>query len=87
MLDLVRAQVGIVSGAQLSSYATFLAHPEQAPLSIVLTALSTAAGVAVTPLLALWLLGTRLPVNVWGMAQSIAQIVLAPVAAGMCWSS
>ena len=74
--------MGVVSGAQLSSYATFLVHPEQAPLSIVLTALSTAAGVAATPLLALCLLGTRLPVNVWGMAQSIAQIVLAPVAAG-----
>ena len=56
----------------------------QAPLSIVLTALSTAAGVAVTPLLAFWLLGTRLPVDVSGMALSIAQIVLAPVTAGAC---
>ena len=75
-------QVGCVSGAQLSNYATFLAHPEQAPLSIVLTALSTAAGVVITPLLALALLGTRIPVDAAGMALSIAQIVLVPVAAG-----
>lgn len=71
-----------MSGAQLSSYATFLAHPEQAPLCIVLTALSTAAGVAVTPALALALLGKHIPVDALGMAASIAQIVLVPVTAG-----
>ena len=71
-----------VSGAQLASYATFLAHPEQAPLSIVLVALSTAAGVVATPLLALALLGARLPVDAASMAVSIFQIVLAPVSAG-----
>ena len=46
-----------VSGAQLSNYATFLVHPEQAPLSIVLTALSTLFGAVVTPALVLLLLG------------------------------
>lgn len=75
-------QVSCVSGAQLVSYATFLSHPEQAPLSIVLTALSTAAGVFMTPLLALLLLGARIPVNAPQMAASIFQIVLLPVAAG-----
>ncbi len=75
-------QVSCVSGAQLASYATFLAHPEQAPLSIVLVALSTAMGVAATPLLALALLGARLPVDAAGMAVSIFQIVVAPVTAG-----
>lgn len=75
-------QVSCVSGAQLASYATFLSHPEQAPLSIVLTALSTAVGVFMTPLLALVLLGARLPVNAPQMAVSIFQIVVAPVAAG-----
>ncbi|KAK9797443.1 hypothetical protein WJX73_005772 [Symbiochloris irregularis] len=75
--------VGCVSGAQLSNYATFLAHPEQAPLSIVLTALSTACGVVLTPLLALLLLGTRIPIDAVGMATSIAQIVLVPVTAGL----
>ena len=71
-----------MSGAQLSNYATFLVHPEQAPLSIVLTALSTAAGVLMTPALALLLLGARIPVDPQGMALSITQIVLVPVLAG-----
>ena len=71
-----------MSGAQLSNYATFLAHPEQAPLSIVLTALSTAAGVVLTPVLALVLLGARIPVDAAGMARSITQIVVVPVLAG-----
>lgn len=77
-------QVSCVSGAQLSNYATFLLHPEQAPLSIVLTALSTAAGVFMTPALALLLLGARIPVDAQGMALSITQIVLVPVLAGDC---
>ena len=79
----VCAQVACVSGAQLSNYATFLVHPEQAPLSIVLTALSTAAGVFLTPLLALVLLGARIPVDAASMALSIVQIVLVPVLAGV----
>ena len=76
------AQVSCVSGAQLSNYATFLVHPEQAALSIVLTALSTAAGVVVTPLLVFLLLGQRIPVDVTGMAASILQIVILPVSIG-----
>ena len=75
-------QVSCVSGAQLSNYATFLVHPEQAALSIVLTALSTAAGVVVTPLLVLLLLGQRIPVDVQAMAASIMQIVILPVGVG-----
>ena len=71
-----------MSGAQLSSYATFLLHPAEAPLAIVLTALSTAAGAAVTPALALLLLGALLPVDAACMARSIVQVVLFPVAAG-----
>ncbi|CAL8467631.1 g7169 [Coccomyxa elongata] len=78
--------VSCVSGAQLSNYATFLVHPEQAPLSIVLTALSTAAGVLMTPALALLLLGARIPVDPQGMALSITQIVLVPVLAGLTCS-
>ena len=75
-------QVSCVSGAQLSNYATFLIHPDKAALSIVLTALSTAAGVVVTPLLVLLLLGQRIPVDVKGMAVSIMQIVILPVGIG-----
>jgi len=57
-------------------------HPEQAALSIVLTALSTAAGVVVTPLLVLLLLGQHIPIDVQGMAASIMQIVILPVSIG-----
>lgn len=65
-------------------------HPELAALSIVLTALSTAAGVVMTPFLVLLLLGKHLPVDVQGMAISIMQIVVAPVGLGQSypvWSS
>ncbi|XP_071730767.1 probable sodium/metabolite cotransporter BASS5, chloroplastic [Rutidosis leptorrhynchoides] len=72
-----------VSGAQLSNYATFLTDPTMAPLSIVMTSLSTATAVFVTPLLSLLLIGKRLPVDVQGMISNILQIVVSPVAAGL----
>ncbi|XP_048132133.1 probable sodium/metabolite cotransporter BASS6, chloroplastic isoform X3 [Rhodamnia argentea] len=72
-----------VSGAQLSNYATFLTDPSMAPLSIVMTSLSTATAVFVTPLLSLLLIGKRLPVDVKGMVSSILQIVVAPITAGL----
>ncbi|XP_031391846.1 probable sodium/metabolite cotransporter BASS5, chloroplastic isoform X2 [Punica granatum] len=75
--------VSCVSGAQLSNYATFLTDPPMAPLSIVMTSLSTATAVFVTPLLSLLLIGKRLPVDVKGMVSSILQIVVAPITAGL----
>ncbi|XP_024029066.1 probable sodium/metabolite cotransporter BASS6, chloroplastic isoform X1 [Morus notabilis] len=75
--------VSCVSGAQLSNYATFLTDPPMAPLSIVMTSLSTATAVVVTPLLSLLLIGKRLPVDVKGMVSSILQIVIAPIASGL----
>ncbi|KAJ1416058.1 Sodium/solute symporter superfamily [Sesbania bispinosa] len=57
--------------------------PQMAPLSIVMTSLSTASAVFVTPLLLLLLIGKRLPVDVKGMVFSITQIVVAPIAAGL----
>ncbi|GLJ56120.1 hypothetical protein SUGI_1204690 [Cryptomeria japonica] len=75
--------ISCVSGAQLSNYATFLTEPTMAPLSIVMTALSTASAVITTPLLTLLLLGKQLPVDVKGMMGSIMQIVVAPVAVGL----
>ncbi|KAH9721553.1 putative sodium/metabolite cotransporter BASS6 [Citrus sinensis] len=75
--------VSCVSGAQLSNYATFLTDPPLAPLSIVMTSLSTATAVFVTPLLSLLLIGKRLPVDVKGMVSSILQIVVVPIAAGL----
>ncbi|XP_020588969.1 probable sodium/metabolite cotransporter BASS5, chloroplastic isoform X2 [Phalaenopsis equestris] len=75
--------VSCVSGAQLSNYATFLTDPPMAPLSIVMTSLSTATAVFVTPTLSLLLIGKKLPVDVIGMMSSIMQIVVAPIAAGL----
>ncbi|XP_021901755.1 probable sodium/metabolite cotransporter BASS6, chloroplastic isoform X4 [Carica papaya] len=75
--------VSCVSGAQLSNYATFLTDPSLAPLSIVMTSMSTATAVFVTPLLSLLLIGKRLPVDVKGMISSILQIVIAPIAGGL----
>ncbi|GMY30140.1 probable sodium/metabolite cotransporter BASS6, chloroplastic isoform X1 [Fagus crenata] len=75
--------VSCVSGAQLSNYATFLTDPQMAPLSIIMTSLSTASAVFVTPMLSLLLIGKRLPVDVKGMVFSITQIVVAPIAAGL----
>lgn len=75
--------VSCVSGAQLSNYATFLTDPPMAPLSIVMTSLSTASAVFVTPLLSLLLIGKRLPVDVKGMVSSIMQIVVTPIASGL----
>lgn len=72
-----------VSGAQLSNYATFLTDPSMAPLSIVMTSLSTATAVFVIPMLSLLLIGKRLPVDVKGMVSNILQIVVAPIAAGL----
>ncbi|KAK7309019.1 hypothetical protein RJT34_05426 [Clitoria ternatea] len=75
--------VACVSGAQLSSYATFLTDPQMAPLSIVMTSLSTASAVFVTPFLLLLLIGKKLPVDVKGMMYSITQIVVVPIALGL----
>lgn len=72
-----------VSGAQLSSYATFLSDPQMAPLSIVMTSLSTVSAVFVTPLLLLFLIGKKLPIDVKGMVFSITQIVLVPITFGL----
>nr|XP_027193267.1 probable sodium/metabolite cotransporter BASS5, chloroplastic [Cicer arietinum] len=72
-----------VSGAQLSSYATFLSDPYVAPLSIVMTSLSTISSVFITPLLLLLLIGKRLPIDVKGMVFSITQIVLVPITFGL----
>ncbi|XP_073354092.1 probable sodium/metabolite cotransporter BASS5, chloroplastic isoform X4 [Aegilops tauschii subsp. strangulata] len=75
--------VSCVSGAQLSNYATFLTDPHMAPLSIVMTSLSTASAVFFTPTLSYLLIGKKLPVDVVGMMSSIVQIVVAPIAAGL----
>ncbi|CAO2818982.1 unnamed protein product [Amaranthus hypochondriacus] len=71
-----------VSGAQLSSYATFLSKGDVA-LSILLTSSSTIASVIVTPLLTRLLIGSLVPVDAVAMSKSILQVVLVPVSLGL----
>lgn len=75
--------VSIVSGAQLAAYATFLCARSAAPLAVLLTAGSTAAGALLTPALAALLLGARLPVDPAAVLASLAQVVVLPVSAGL----
>ncbi|CAL5058276.1 unnamed protein product [Urochloa decumbens] len=71
-----------VSGAQLSSYASFLSKGDVA-LSILLTSCSTISSVVVTPVLTGLLIGSVVPVDVVAMAKSILQVVLVPVTLGL----
>ena len=63
-----------VSGAQLSSYASFLSKGDVA-LSILLTSCSTISSVVVTPVLTGLLIGSVVPVDGIAMAKSILQVV------------
>ncbi|KAL5794497.1 hypothetical protein ACOSP7_003091 [Xanthoceras sorbifolium] len=71
-----------VSGAQLSSYASYLSKGDVA-LSILLTSSTTIASVLVTPLLTGLLIGSVVPVDALAMSKSILQVVLVPISLGL----
>ncbi|XP_025665940.1 probable sodium/metabolite cotransporter BASS3, chloroplastic isoform X2 [Arachis hypogaea] len=71
-----------VSGAQLSSYASYLSKGDVA-LSILLTSSTTIASVIFTPLLTELLIGSVVPVDAISMSKSILQVVLGPVTLGL----
>ncbi|KAI4356298.1 hypothetical protein L6164_000330 [Bauhinia variegata] len=71
-----------VSGAQLSSYASFLSKGDVA-LSILLTSFTTIASILLTPLLTGLLIGSVVPVDSVAMSKSILQVVLIPVTLGL----
>ncbi|CAA7396149.1 unnamed protein product [Spirodela intermedia] len=71
-----------VSGAQLSSYASYLSKGDVA-LSILLTSTTTISSVIVTPLLTGLLIGDVVPVDAGAMSKSILQVVLLPVTVGL----
>lgn len=52
-------------------------------LSVLLTMCSTLTAVVMTPLLTKWLAGAYLPINAWGLFQSMLLVVLLPVFAGL----
>lgn len=74
--------VGSVPGGTASNVVTYLARGDTA-LSVAMTSVSTLLAPLLTPLLALWLAGTYMPVDGPAMALSILQIVLVPVALGL----
>ena len=73
--------VGASAGGTASNVVTFLARGDVA-LSITLTLCSTLLAVFATPLLTLLYVGTRVPVPVYDMLLSVAQMVILPVLAG-----
>lgn len=74
--------VGCAPGGTSSNVVTYLAKGDTA-LSVAMTSCSTLLAPLLTPLLTLWLAGTYMPVDGPGMALSILQIVLVPVALGL----
>ncbi|GAA1478209.1 bile acid:sodium symporter family protein [Nocardioides aestuarii] len=74
--------VGCAPGGTSSNVVTYLAKGDTA-LSVAMTSVSTLLAPLLTPVLTLWLAGQYLPVDGAGMALSILQIVLLPVAAGL----
>ncbi len=74
--------VGCAPGGTSSNVVTYLAKGDTA-LSVAMTSVSTLLAPLLTPLLTLWLAGQYLPVDGLGMATSILQVVLLPVAAGL----
>jgi BASS family bile acid:Na+ symporter len=74
--------VGCAPGGTASNVVTYLAKGDTA-LSVAMTSVSTLLAPVLTPLLTLWLAGQYMPVDGVGMAVSILQIVLVPVALGL----
>jgi BASS family bile acid:Na+ symporter len=74
--------VGCAPGGTASNVVTYLAKGDVA-LSVTMTSVSTLLAPLLTPLLTLWLAGQYMPVDGVGMAISIVQIVLVPVALGL----
>lgn len=76
------ALVGSVNGGQASNLCTYIAKGDVA-LSVLMTTVTTVAGIFVTPLLCKALLGAVVPVDAVGIAMSCLQVVLAPIILGM----
>jgi len=74
--------VACCPGGTASNVVAFIAKADVC-LSVVMTAFSTLAAVVMTPLLTTTLVGTRVPVDAWGLFQSTLQVVIIPVVAGV----
>ncbi len=74
--------VACCPGGTASNVVTFIARADVC-LSVVMTACSTLAAAVMTPLLTATLVGTRVPVDAWGLFQSTIQVVFIPVVLGV----
>jgi BASS family bile acid:Na+ symporter len=74
--------IGAVNGGQASNLCTYIAKGDVA-LSVLMTTVTTIAGIFMTPLLCKALLGAVVPVDAAGIAISCMQVVLAPIVLGM----
>jgi BASS family bile acid:Na+ symporter len=74
--------VGSINGGQASNLCTYIAKGDVA-LSVLMTTVTTIAGIFATPLLCKALLGAIVPVDAVGIAISCIQVVLAPIVVGM----
>lgn len=83
-MDLVAGLVlvGCINGGQASNLCTYIAKGDVA-LSVLMTTVTTIAGIFMTPLLCKAILGTVVPVDAVGIAISCLQVVLAPIVVGM----
>lgn len=74
--------VACCPGGTASNVVSYLAKAD-VPLSVTMTAVSTLIAVIMTPLLTLWLAGSRIDVNGWGLFWSTVQVVILPVVVGI----
>ena len=74
--------VSCCPGGTASNVVAFLARTNVA-LSVSMTAISTTLAVVLTPLLTKFYVDERVPVDAWGLLQTILMIVILPVAAGI----
>lgn len=74
--------VGSINGGQASNLCTYIAKGDVA-LSVLMTTVTTIAGIFMTPLLCKLILGAVVPVDAAGIAISCMQVVLAPIVVGM----
>jgi len=74
--------VGSINGGQASNLCTYIAKGDTA-LSVLMTTVTTIAGIFATPFLCKLLLGAVVPVDAVGIAISCIQVVLAPIVIGM----
>jgi BASS family bile acid:Na+ symporter len=74
--------VGCINGGQASNLCTYIAKGDVA-LSVLMTTVTTVAGIFMTPLLCKLILGAVVPMDAVGIAFSCMQVILAPIVLGM----